>query len=100
MAFLVQALRLASDSLNRQGSFEAVLREADSAETLLKRRGQAGAGPLLGVTLLSQPKVFTLAIVWESAKVNSHFCRRDKRAQNREKSLETPTEMLPIVKLL
>lgn len=67
----MQALRLASDSLNKQGSFEAVLREADSADALLRRRGQAGGTPLLDITLLSQPKVFTLAIVWESAKVSS-----------------------------
>ena len=67
---LLQALRVASDSMSKQGSFEAVLREADSAEALLKRRSQVGASPLLDVTLLSQPKVFTLAIVWESAKVS------------------------------
>ena len=67
----LQALRVASDSLSKQGSFEAVLREADSAEALLKRRDQAGTSPLLDITLLSQPRVFTLAIVWESAKVTS-----------------------------
>ena len=67
----LQALRVASDSLSKQGSFEAVLREADSAEALLKRRDQAGTSPLLDISLLSQPRVFTLAIVWESAKVIS-----------------------------
>lgn len=65
-------MRTAYDSLNRQGSFEAVLREADSAEALLKRSHQSGAAPLLDVTLLNQPRVFTLALVWESAKV--HDC--------------------------
>lgn len=60
---------MAYDSLNRQGSFEAVLREADSAEALLKRSRQSGAAPLLDITLLKQPRVFTLALVWESAKV-------------------------------
>lgn len=65
----LQALRIAYDGLNRQGSFEAVLREADSAEAPLKRSPQAGAAPLLDITLLNQPKVFTLALVWESAKV-------------------------------
>lgn len=64
-----QAMRVAYDGLNRQGSFEAVLREADSAEALLKRSRQSGAAPLLDITLLNQPKVFTLALVWESAKV-------------------------------
>lgn len=72
----MQALRLASDSLSRQGSFEAVLREADSAEALLKRRSQGGASPLLDITLLSHPKVFTLAIVWESAKVRPEAHKR------------------------
>lgn len=67
--FSLQALRIAYDGLNRQGSFEAVLREADSAEAPLKRSPQAGAAPLLDITLLNQPKVFTLALVWESAKV-------------------------------
>ena len=66
---MVQAMRIAYDGLNRQGSFEAVLREADSAEALLKRSRQSGAAPLLDITLLNQPKVFTLALVWESAKV-------------------------------
>ena len=70
----LQAVRVASDSMSKQGSFEAVLREADSAEALLKRRSQVGASPLLDVTLLSQPKVFTLAIVWESAKVSKQLC--------------------------
>ena len=69
----LQALRIASDSMSKQGSFEAVLREADSAEAVLKRRSQGGASPLLDVTLLSQPRVFTLAIVWESAKVSNMF---------------------------
>ncbi|KAL0025091.1 hypothetical protein WJX79_008079 [Trebouxia sp. C0005] len=64
-----QAMRIAYDGLNRQGSFEAVLREADSAEALPKRSRQSGAAPLLDITLLNQPKVFTLALVWESAKV-------------------------------
>lgn len=65
----VQALRVAYDSLSRQGSFEAVLREADSAEALMRSR-QTSAAPLLDITLLHQPKVFTLALVWESAKVS------------------------------
>ena len=65
-------MRTAFDSLNRQGSFEAVLREADSAETSLKRSYQGSAAPLLDVTLLNQPRVFTLALVWESAKVCSY----------------------------
>ncbi|KAL3153768.1 hypothetical protein ABBQ32_013356 [Trebouxia sp. C0010 RCD-2024] len=64
-----QAIRTAYDSLNRQGSFEAVLREADSAEALLKRSHPSGSAPLLDVTLLNPPRVFTLALVWESAKV-------------------------------
>ncbi len=67
----VQAMRVAYESLNRQGSFEAVLREADSAEALLKRSRQSGAAPLLDITLLNQPRVFTLALVWESAKARS-----------------------------
>ena len=68
-------MRTAYDSLNKQGSFEAVLREADSAEAL-KRSRQSSAAPLLDVTLLTQPHVFTLALVWESAKVRlqSTFC--------------------------
>lgn len=70
----LQAVRVASDSMSKQGSFEAVLREADSAEALLKRRSQVGASPLLDVTLVSQPKVFTLAIVWESARVSKQLC--------------------------
>ena len=61
-------MRVAFDSLNRQGSFEAVLREADSAEALMRSR-HTSAAPLLDITLLHQPKVFTLALVWESAKV-------------------------------
>lgn len=65
----LQALRTAYDSLNKQGRFEAVLREADSAQALVKRSQQGGAAPLLDITLLSQPHVFTLALVWESAKV-------------------------------
>lgn len=48
-----------------------MLREADtdSAEGLLKRSHPIGSGPLLDVTLLTLPRVFTLALVWESAKV-------------------------------
>ena len=69
-------MRTAYDSLNRQGSFEAVLREADSAETLLKRSYQSAAAPLLDITLLKQPRVFTLALVWESAKVRN-YCNRE-----------------------
>lgn len=69
-------MRTAYDSLNRQGSFEAVLREADSAETLLKRGYQSAAAPLLDITLLKQPRVFTLALVWESAKVRN-YCNRE-----------------------
>ena len=68
-------MRIAYDSLSRQGSFEAVLREADYAEAHQRSR-QPGAAPLLDITLLHQPRVFTLALVWESAKVPIilHFC--------------------------
>lgn len=88
----LQALRAAFDRFSSSGSFEVVLRQAETAADASSSSSQAwgsvkggkqaaapagsdgggaaaGAAERLRTVLLRRPAVFTLAVVWESPKV-------------------------------
>lgn len=90
----VQALRAAFDRFSSSGSFEVVLRQAETAADATStsssqawgsvKGGKQAAAPAAGsdggsagaaaaerlhTVLLRRPAVFTLAVVWESPKV-------------------------------